>query len=220
MSQGTDYRKEVRRDEIFKIASVNINGLANAERVWKLYHYFVGYRIDILLVQEVRRLVRGEGQLDSMIQKYFIYETEGAEGSSNGVGIMLNPVRFGVVHVFKSPQLLILEIEDKKSKERMVVINIYLNPTYHKRPKNLDVIEKVEATLEYVLVNRRKVIIGGDFNHEFSHLRSVFKDKYGLEVSNFDSTRVRGNDEIDLIGTSDTIKKQYLDHKDFMSDHY
>ena len=40
--------------------SININGLANLNKLWKLYHYFIATQTDILCIQEVRKLVHLE----------------------------------------------------------------------------------------------------------------------------------------------------------------
>ena len=42
--------------KIIQIRSININGLANIDTVWKLFHYFIATRTDIKCIQEIKRL--------------------------------------------------------------------------------------------------------------------------------------------------------------------
>ena len=59
MSKSNSDNSTNKRDYSLKsktIRSININGLANNDKFWTLYHYFIATQTDILFIQEVRKL--------------------------------------------------------------------------------------------------------------------------------------------------------------------
>ena len=102
--------------------------------------------------------------------------------------------------------------------QRLIVANIYINPTQHRRKPNKIILEELVQTLLMTLVNNKKIIIWGDFNHEIKNSKKLLQ-KSGLKWSSFDYTRHQSRNELDLIATNYDNPIFNKDYKEFMSDH-
>ena len=198
--------------------NVNVNGLASKEKLIKLHQYFIAEEIDLLLIQEVRNIWSIEKMIN--IEKEFIYCIESNGGSSNGVGVMYNFKRFTINRRIENPQMMAVELTDEIDQARLLIINIYINPTHGKMERNEKIWEDVHRMIEIAIVNKTNIIIAGDFNQKTSKFRTMMKS-YGLITSKLGSTRLNWKNEIDFISTSflnTQYKKEYNKH--WMSDHY
>ena len=181
--------------KIIQIRLININGLANIDKVWKLFHYFVVTRTDIICIQEIERLKTLEEH--PKLKKSIIYCWDGME-RTNGVGIIINHKRFEVIDKLLRPQLIIQELRDIMYDQTLIVANISINPTQHRSKPNKIILEELAQTLSITLINNMKIIIWGDFNHEIKNSMKLLQ-KSGLKWSYFDYTIPQSRNELDLI---------------------
>ena len=206
----------VRSSKTLQIKSININGLADQNRLWNLFHYFVATETDILWIQETRKIASLEDMPE--IKRNMFYCIDPDSDNSNGVSILINRKRFEILDKILKPQLIILEARDIIDDQRIVIVNIYINPTGHRRQPNKLILEQTLQCLSMSITNNRKIVIWGDFNQEFKSQSSLFK-QYGLKWSHFKYTRPQSNSELDLIATNFENVIFNKDYKDFMSDH-
>ena len=199
-----------------KIKSININGLADQHRLWRLFHYFVATETDIMWIQETRKFSTLENAPE--IKRNMFYCTDPKSENSNGMAVLINRKRFDILDKILTPQLIILEIRDIIDDQRITIINTYINPTSHRKTSNKQILEKMHQCLAISIINNRKIVIWGDFNQEFNNQRSHFKE-HGLKCSSFKYTRPQSNSELDMIGTTFENTIFNKDYKDFMSDH-
>jgi len=205
------------QNETMRIGSLNSNGLACKNKLWKLFQYFISEEYELLLIQEVRKIwdLDGMGQ----ISKRLMVVTE-ENRLNNGVALLYNSERFTIISNISNPQLLILDIKDNKLGDRLLLINLYLNPSHSEGNRNENIIEMMENAIQMATTMGKKIIVGGDMNKENNRIKVILKS-YGLQVSKLGATRRNGRREIDILATNmgDTIYK--LDYKEsWMSDHY
>ena len=152
------------------------------------------------------------------IKRSMIYCWEPTEEATNGVAIMLNRKRFEIIDKLEKPQLLILELRDIIDDERITVVNTYINPTYNRRQPNSQILEDILQAISITIINRKKIIIWGDLNHEIRSQKRIFKN-YGLNSSCFEYTRPQSRSELDIISTNYKNPEYSKDLQNFMSDH-
>lgn len=124
------------------------------------------------------------------IERFLHYCIEDSENPSNGIAVLINSNRFAVDSSYLHKQLLLLEVRDIIDNESILIINAYINPTHHKKQPNRKILEKIINTIEYGMVNKRKIIIGGDFNHEIGWIKAKLSE-FGLLLSDHETTRVK-----------------------------
>ena len=83
------------------------------------------------------------------MEKYFIKEDNKDEDRSNRMAILLNIHRFKVIDKIINRQLIILELIDKLDDQRIIVINVYINPTYERREPNKEIIQNIKNSLKW-----------------------------------------------------------------------
>ena len=187
-----------------RVRSVNINALAREDKIWNLFHYFVATKSYIFWIQETRKFAK---------LKDIKYEDR-----SNGMAILLNIHRFKVFDKTINRQLIILELIDKLDDQRIIVINVYTNPTYERREPNQEIIQNIKNFIEMARINQKHIIITGDLNQEFNKIKRIFQN-FDLNSSKFKYTRPSSLSELDIIATSYNRVKFSTDFKSFMSDH-
>lgn len=100
---------------------------------------------------------------------------------------------------------------DSVDNKKVCVVCAYINPTSTRSQRNLDNTAKIETTAQIAMVNNIHLIVGGDFNQDYKHMRQRLNN-YGYQISKVGPTRQNGRKEIDMIGSSDgqtTFSKTY-----------
>ena len=199
---------------IIEIGSININGLADLNRWYKLIQYIVSQEIDLIFVQEIKQLV----PINANNHVKILYKAD--DGRRNGVGIFYNSNRFEIQDQIMTDQYQIIDMKETETDTKFVAINLYLNPSPDKHENNIEIIDKLKVALENAMVAKTKVVLGGDLNQYSSEVRTMVK-MYGIETSKVGNTRVEGRKEIDILASNLFPREFFKEHdSSFMSDHY
>jgi hypothetical protein len=134
--------------------------------------------------------------------------------------MLYNKLRFSIDCIIEHPQLQVVDLRDAIDGDKILVINIYIKPTFERSQSNIEVYEKAELVIETALVNGVHTVIGGDLNEYRTKFRAMC-GSYAIAISKVGYTRLIGKNEIDIVGTSIGTDSFVMMHDEaFMSDHY